>query len=67
VVLRALCSPETGKPLLSYQAIAETFEDNARQNINNGVREDEQGDEKLCEYLRHKRKVDPNERSPLVF
>jgi transposase-like protein len=59
VVLRSLSSPETGKPLFSYQAIADAFDYQARQNINNFVREYEQCDENLFEYLRHKRKVDP--------
>lgn len=59
VILRALYSPETGKPLFSYQGIAEAFAYKARQNINNYVREYEQCDENLFEYLRHKRKVDP--------
>jgi transposase-like protein len=59
VVLRALCCPESGKPLFSYQAIADAFGYNARQNINNFVREYEQCDENLFDYLRHKRKVDP--------
>ena len=39
VVLRALCSRETGKPLFSYQVFAEAFGYKARQNINNFVRE----------------------------
>lgn len=59
VVLRSLCCPETGKPLFSYQAIADAFAYKARQNINNFVREYEQCDENLFDYLRHKRKVDP--------
>jgi transposase-like protein len=59
VILRALCSPESGKPLFSYQAIAEAFGYQARQNINNFVREYEQCDENLFDYLRHRRKVDP--------
>ncbi len=37
VLLRALCSPKTGKPLFSYQTIAEAFQYKARQNINNFV------------------------------
>lgn len=59
VILRSLCSPITGKPLFSYQRIADVFGYTARQNINNYVREYEQCDENLFDYLRHKRKVDP--------
>ena len=59
VILRLLCSRETGKPLFSYQRIAAVFGYKARQNINNYVREYEQCDENLFDYLRHKRKVDP--------
>ena len=59
VILRSLCSPETGKPLFSYQRLAEVFGYQARQNSNNSVREYEQCDENLVDYLRHKRKVDP--------
>jgi len=59
VILRSLCSPKTGKPLFSYQCLADAFRDKARQNINNDAREDEQCDENFFEYLRHKRKVDP--------
>jgi len=59
VILRVLCSSETGKPLFSYQAIADAFMYKARQNINNFVREYEQCNENLFDYLRHKRKVDP--------
>jgi transposase-like protein len=59
VILRMLCSPESGKPLFSYQQIAEAFGYTARQNIHNYVREYEQCAENLFDYLRHKRKVDP--------
>ncbi len=59
VLLRALCSLKTGKPLFSYQTIAEAFQYKARQNINNFVREYEGCDENFFDYLRHKRKVDP--------
>lgn len=59
VFLRVLCFPETGKPLFSYQAIADAFGYQARQNIHNFVREYEQCNENLFDYLRHKRKVDP--------
>jgi hypothetical protein len=59
VVLRALCCPKSGKPLFSYQAIADAFGSQACQNIHNFVREYEQCDENLCDYLRHKRNVDP--------
>jgi len=59
VILRSLCSPTTGKPFFSYQRIADAFAYKARQNINNYIREYEQCDENLFDYLRHKRKVDP--------
>lgn len=59
VIVRSLCSPKTGKPLFSYQCIADAFKYKARQNINNYVREYEDCDENLFDYLRHKRKVDP--------
>jgi transposase-like protein len=59
VILRSLCSPETGKSLFSYQRIAEAFGYQARQNIHNYVWEYEQCDENLFDYLCHKRKVDP--------
>ncbi len=59
VILRSLSSPKTGKPLFSYQCLAEAFRYKSRQNINNYVREYEQCDENFFEYLRHKRKIDP--------
>jgi hypothetical protein len=59
VILRSLCSPTTGKPLFSYQCLADAFGYKARQNIDNYVREYMQCDENLFDYLRHKRKVDP--------
>jgi transposase-like protein len=59
VVLRTLRCPESGKPLFSYQAIAEAFGYQARQNIHNFIHEYEQCHENLFDYLRHKRKVDP--------
>lgn len=59
VILRSLRSPKTGKPLFSYQCLADAFRYKARQNIHNYVREYEQCDENFFEYLRHKRKIDP--------
>jgi transposase-like protein len=59
VILRSLCSPATGKPFFSYQRIADAFAYQARQNINNYIREYAECDENLFDYLRHKRKVDP--------
>jgi transposase-like protein len=59
VILRSLCSPNTQKPLFSYQRIADAFGYKARQNINNYVREYESCDENMFAYLRHKRKVAP--------
>ncbi len=59
VVLRSLCSSKTGKPLFSYQCLADAFSYKARQHINNYVREYAQCDENFFDYLRHKRKIDP--------
>ncbi len=59
VVLRSLCSSKTGKPLFSYQCLADALRDKARQHINNYVREYAQCDENFFDYLRHKRKIDP--------
>jgi transposase-like protein len=59
VILRSVCSLKTGKPLFRYQRMADAFGEKTRQNSNNDVREDEQWDANLVEYLRHKRKVDP--------
>jgi transposase-like protein len=39
VFLRALCSPETGKPWLTYQTLADAFGYAARQNVENFVAE----------------------------
>ena len=59
VILRLLCSRETGTPFFSYQRIADAFGYKARQNINNYLREYEDCDENLFDYLRHNRKVEP--------
>jgi transposase-like protein len=59
VILRTLCSPKTGKPLFSYQRMADAFAYKSRQNIHNYIREYESCDENLFDYLRHRRKVDP--------
>lgn len=39
VFLRSLCSPDTGKPLFTYQQLADAFEYQARQNVANFVAE----------------------------
>jgi hypothetical protein len=49
----------TDKPLCRDQCLATAFAYNARQNINNYVREYEACGENLFDYLRHKRKVAP--------
>jgi transposase-like protein len=39
VFLRSLCSPETGKPLFTYQQLADAFGYRARQNVENFLAE----------------------------
>lgn len=60
IVLRALCDPETGTPLLTYQQVAEMFGYQHRQNIQNFWQEWEQSGCDLLAYLQRKRKVDPS-------
>jgi transposase-like protein len=63
--LRALCSPETGKPLFTYQTIAEAFGYAARQNVENFVAEFHAGGDDFGVFLsRRNRKHDTN--VPLV-
>ncbi len=57
-MLRALRSPKTGKPLLTYQAIADVFGYEDRRNINNVVREYTKCNENFFDDLRRKRNVD---------
>lgn len=49
--LRALCSPETGKPLFTYHCIADAFEYPARQNIENFVAEFHASGDDVEEFL----------------
>jgi hypothetical protein len=59
VILRALRSPETGKPLFTYQCLADAFGYPDRRNIHNYCQEFERCGGDLGDYLRRKRKVDP--------
>jgi transposase-like protein len=58
IVLRALRSRETGKPLFTYQQLAEVFGYQHRQNIQNFWQEWEQSGGDFLTYLQRKRKVD---------
>jgi hypothetical protein len=58
VVLRALRSPETGHPLVSYQTLADGFGYADRGNIHNFLQEFQACEEDFEAYLRRKRKVD---------
>jgi hypothetical protein len=58
IVLRALRSSETGKPLFTDQQLAEAFGYPSRQNIQNFGQEFEQSGQDLLAYLQRKRKVD---------
>lgn len=51
VLLRSLCSPETGKPLFTYQQIADAFEYAARQNVENFVAEFHGAHDDFKEFL----------------
>ena len=51
VLLRSLCSPETGKPLFTYQEIADAFEYAARQNVENFVAEFHSAHDDFKEFL----------------
>ena len=50
-LLRSLCSPETGKPLFTYQEIADAFEYSARQNVENFVAEFHGAHDDFKEFL----------------
>jgi hypothetical protein len=58
VVLRALRSPETGKPLVTYQELAEGFGYADRRNLHNFLQEFQACAADFEQYLRRKRKVD---------
>jgi hypothetical protein len=51
-------SPETGKPLVTYQELAESVGYPDRRNVQNFLQEFEACEEDLTSYLRRKRKVD---------
>lgn len=59
ILLRALICMETGKPLFTYQHLADVFGYRHRQNIQNFWQEWEQSGDDLLTYLRRRRKVDP--------
>jgi transposase-like protein len=58
VIVRALRSPETGKPLVTYQELAEGFAYSDRRNVQNFWQEFEACEADFEAYLRRKRKVD---------
>lgn len=58
IILRTLCSPETGNPLFTYQCLAEAFGYADRRNIHNFWQEFQRCLEDFECYLRRKRKVD---------
>jgi len=58
VLLRAFCDPESGKPLFTYQQLADEFGSAHRQNIQNFQQEFERCAEDVLAYLTRKRKVD---------
>jgi transposase-like protein len=57
ILLRILRNPETGKPLFTYQCIAEAFGYADRRNIHNFWQEFQHSVEDFASYLRRKRKV----------
>jgi transposase-like protein len=59
ILLRAFICVETGKPLFTYQQLADVFGYRHRQNIQNFWQEWEQSGCDLRSYLQRRRKVDP--------
>jgi len=51
VFLRSLCCPDTGKPLFTYQQLADAFEYKARQNVANFVAEFRASEQSFVQYL----------------
>jgi transposase-like protein len=51
VCLRSLCHPETGKPLFTYQQLADAFAYNARQNVANFVAEFRASEQSFVQFL----------------
>lgn len=58
VFLRLLCQPDTGKPLFTYQTLAEAFGYPDRRNVQNFMREFWACAGDVGAYLQRKRKVD---------
>lgn len=59
VVFRLLRATKTGKPLFTYQSLADGFGYADRRNIHNYIQGFQHCDEDFLAYLRRKRKVDP--------
>jgi hypothetical protein len=51
VFLRSLCSPETGKPLFTYQQLADAFGYRARQNVENFLAEFHASQQSFRQFL----------------
>jgi len=51
VFLRSLCSPETGKPLFTYQELADAFGYKARQNVENFLAEFRASQQSFVQFL----------------
>lgn len=51
VFLRSLCCPETGKPLFTYQQLADAFGYKARQNVENFVAEFRASEQSFVQFL----------------
>ena len=58
IFLRACCHPETGKPLFTYQQIADALGYNDRQDTNNFWRQFEASGKQFRDFLQRKMKVD---------
>ena len=51
VFLRSLCNPDTGKPLFTYQQLANAFEYKARQNVENFLAEFRACEQNFVQFL----------------
>jgi len=51
VLLRSLCSPDTGKPLFTYQQLADAFGYKARQNVENFLAEFRASEQSFVQFL----------------
>jgi transposase-like protein len=51
VFLRSLCCPDTGKPLFTYQQLADAFGYKARQNVENFVAEFRASEQSFVQFL----------------